>query len=204
MATTQKIGIFAGSFDPIHSGHITCAQAALDELGLHKLYFVVEPRPRYKQGVKAFEHRSAMVRLAIKDMPSFGDIVIDDPYCTTAETLPMLRKRFTSSELYLLMGDDVAQHIADWSNVATLLEHVRLAVVPRRFNKDGVMRRLERLRAVSKKPITYHVITQARSSLSSSDVRKQIKTHGKSGALHPRVQEYIYTHNLYGSSGLGS
>ncbi|MCA9332160.1 adenylyltransferase/cytidyltransferase family protein, partial [Candidatus Saccharibacteria bacterium] len=51
----KKVGIYAGSFDPIHKGHIALAEQAIQQCGQDKVFFMVEPRPRRKQGVKALE-----------------------------------------------------------------------------------------------------------------------------------------------------
>src|SRR5258708_1287895 len=90
----KKIPIFAGTFDPVHEGHLAFAQAALEE-GLEKVMFLVEPRPRRKQGVRALEHRTAMVQLAIADEPQLSTIVLEQARFSVNETLPVLRARFS-------------------------------------------------------------------------------------------------------------
>lgn len=204
MAVNQRIGVFAGSFDPVHKGHIMCAQRAMEQLGLQRVLFVVEPRPRHKQGVKAFEHRSAMVQQAIAGMDAFQHILIDDPYCTTSETLPMLRERFQGSELYLIMGDDVAEHIAQWPQVAQLLSQVQLAIMLRRFSRSELEQRLEKLATITQEKPPVHVIGGLDQTISSSEIRAELKRQGASEMVQADVLAYIRSHNLYGSSGLGS
>ncbi len=204
MAINQRIGIFAGSFDPIHKGHIMCAQRAMEQLGLQRVLFVVEPRPRRKQGVKAFEHRSAMVQRAIADFEGFQHILIDDPYCTTTETLPMLRERFQGSELYVLMGDDVAEHIAQWPQVTELLSNVQLAVILRTLKRNQLEQRLEKLATVTNQKPRVHIIDGIGAPISSSKIRAQLKHEGTSDMVQPHVLDYIRKQNLYGSSGLAS
>ncbi len=197
----QRIGVFAGSFDPVHKGHIVCAQRAMEQLGLQRVLFVVEPRPRHKQGVKAFEHRSAMMQRAIADMDAFQHILIDDPYCTTSETLPMLRERFTGSDLYIIMGDDVAEHIAQWPQAAQLLSEVELAIILRRFNQSELEQRLKKLAAITHEKPPVHLIEGNARMISSSQIRAELKSRGTSDMVQADVLEYIRSHNLYGSSG---
>lgn len=204
MATKQKIGIFAGSFDPIHEGHMACAQAAAEAAQLDLVFFIVEPRPRYKQGVKAYEHRSEMTRFALADKSSYRQIVIDEPYCTTAETIPMLENRFPGSELFLIMGDDVARRITDWSQTNVLFDHAQLLVVRRMMASRELEALFARLEAVSGKQPRYQLVNTVASTLSSSDIKRQLKAGQLPEGLHRRVSAYIKQHNLYGSTGFGS
>lgn len=204
MAVKQRIGVFAGSFDPIHKGHIMCAQRAMEQLGLQRVLFVVEPRPRHKQGVKAFEHRSAMVQRAIAEMDAFQHILIDDPYCTTSETLPMLRERFKGSDLYVIMGDDVAENIAQWPQVTQLLSQVQLAIILRRFHRSELEQRLQKLAAITHEKPPVRLIDGHTSAISSSHIRAELKRRGTSDLVQADVLEYIRSQNLYGSSGFGS
>src|SRR5688572_27140829 len=106
----MKIGIYSGTFDPIHLGHVAFAKEALKQCGLEKVYFLVEPRPRRKQGVKALEHRQAMVELAIAKEPALGSIILDHARFSVRQTLPVLQARFEGSEIVFLMGDDMLAH----------------------------------------------------------------------------------------------
>ncbi|MBI1857228.1 adenylyltransferase/cytidyltransferase family protein [Candidatus Saccharibacteria bacterium] len=118
----SRIGIYSGTFDPVHDGHIAFANAALKQCNLDKIFFLVEPRPRRKQGVKAFEHRTEMVRLAIKNEHSLGSIVLNQQRFTPADTLPLLTERFKGADLYMLIGDDMLDHLAGWPHVECLLQ----------------------------------------------------------------------------------
>ena len=200
----QNIGIFAGSFDPIHDGHLACATAAQAACSLDRVYFVVEPRPRHKQGVKALEHRTAMTRLAISDIADFRQIMIDEPYCTMNETLPMLRNRFEGDKLFFIMGDDVARHIAQWPQLEVLAEQVELVIVQRSIEPAFIECILARLKQTQGVQLRYRFITEATLQRSSLEVRQQIKRGEQPSGLHPGVWDYIQQQKLYGSSGFGS
>ena len=69
----MRVGIYPGAFDPVHKGHIAFALAAITAHQLDKVFFLPEPSPRHKQGVKALDHRVEMVRLATANDPRIGD-----------------------------------------------------------------------------------------------------------------------------------
>src|SRR5688572_18703158 len=140
----KKIGIFSGTFDPIHEGHLAFAQAALEQ-GLEKVWFLVEPRPRRKQGVRALEHRQAMVGLAIESEPKFGQIMLEQARFTAHETLPVLQARFKGRQLVLLFGDDVLSHIADWPDVQKLVQAIELMIAVRKDEAEKVVDNLKYL-----------------------------------------------------------
>lgn len=200
----QKIGVFAGSFDPVHEGHLQAAMQAQQMLLLDVVYFVVEPRPRHKQGVKAFEHRSAMVSQAIADIDVFKQIYIDEPYCTVEHTIPMLAERFPTAQLHLIMGDDVAKRLAQWARLDQLLQSVELVVVKRRYDQDEMARQLERLSVLGGWPARFHFIQHGASMASSTAIKKAIKDGVEPVGLPLSVLEYAKRYNLYGSSDLGS
>lgn len=201
----RKIGIFAGSFDPVHNGHLAAATVAAEQLDLAAVYFVVEPRPRYKQGVKSFEHRSEMVRLAVEDNPNFKQIIIDEPYCTTEDTIPMLKNRFPGNDLYLLIGDDVARRIADWSQTATLFDSVILAILQRNMQSSEITAIFDKLEAVSGRRPHYELVKNKPLNCSSSEVKRQLKSGVvPKDCLNSKVVSYMQKHNIYGSSGLAS
>jgi nicotinate-nucleotide adenylyltransferase len=204
MAVARKIGIFAGSFDPIHNGHIAAAYAANEKAQLDRLFFMVEPSPRHKQGVKAFEHRSEMVRLAIAEMPLFGSIILDQPQFTMTDTLPILQSRFAGDELYFVMGDDVAGHIVNWTDIRSMAQQLRIIVVTRSTKPSVIQEQLSSLSGVLGLSLESADVTEKQSDTSSSAIRKAVKNGQKLDTIHPGVLAYIKRHNLYGSSGLGS
>jgi nicotinate-nucleotide adenylyltransferase len=71
----NRIGIYSGTFDPVHSGHISFALQSLKAAKLDKVYFLPERRPRNKQQVEHFGHRVAMLKRAIKPYPEFNVLI---------------------------------------------------------------------------------------------------------------------------------
>jgi nicotinate-nucleotide adenylyltransferase len=132
----RKLGIFGGTFDPIHRAHLAAAQAAVKALQLDRLLFVVAGRPWQKQDrqVAAPEHRLAMVRAATAGNPVFAvsDMEVARSGLTyTLDTVRALREQYPDAELYLLVGADVAATISTWKGLPELRRQVTLAVIGR-------------------------------------------------------------------------
>jgi nicotinate-nucleotide adenylyltransferase len=195
----KRIGIFAGTFDPIHDGHIAFAQAALDQ-GIEKVMFLVEPRPRRKQGVRALEHRIAMVQLAIAKQPKMGTIMLEQARFTAHETLPVLQERFKGYKLVLLFGDDVTQHIAQWPHVTQLVESTELLIASRQANTDMLRETMHTLEHTRSLKFHYNIIKAPKEYLSASKIRLQLKRHEKPEGLPPKVYGYITQQDLYGKT----
>src|SRR3990167_415541 len=153
----KKIGIFAGTFDPVHEGHIAFAYAALEQ-GLEKVMFLPEPRPRRKQGVRALEHRIAMVQLAVAKEPRFGVIVLEQARFTAEETLPVLRARFVGYKLVLLFGDDVVAHMAGWPHIEALIQSTELMIASRHENTKELEATLQSLQKTRNIVFTYQIV----------------------------------------------
>ncbi len=202
----KRIGIYAGSFDPIHNGHLAFAQAAL-ETGLEKVMFLVEPQPWRKQGVRAHEHRVAMVRLAITHSSKFGIIITERAKVTVHETLPALQARFKGYELALLFGDDVvsymAEHIAAWPHLEDLVNSASLVIASRRQQQQAVADHLALLKRDYGLPFRYIFVEPRMEGVSSSKIRLALKKGGQVEGLPSSVMGYIKDHGLYGS-GVGA
>lgn len=199
----SKVGIFAGTFNPIHDGHLAFAQAALDA-GLEKVWFLVEPRPRRKQGVRALEHRQAMVGLAIETNPKFGQIILEQARFTPHETLPILQARFNGRDLVLLFGDDVLSHIADWPHVEKLIDSVELMIGLRKTESQKMlhsMKYLEKSRGFS---FRYTCLYPDKPLVSSSRLRLALKKRQSVTTVPPAVLDYIRKKRLYSSRTVSS
>ena len=117
----SKIGIYSGSFDPIHIGHITFALQSINEAGLTKVYFLPERMPRDKHVHEHFGHRVAMIRRAIKPHSKLALLELDDRTFSVKRTLPKLNKKFENAELVFLFGSDKVPGMTDWPDIDKLL-----------------------------------------------------------------------------------
>lgn len=200
---SHKVGVFSGTFDPVHEGHLSFARQALSVAGLDKLFFLVEPRPRRKQGVKAFEHRLGMVQLAIANEPAFGAIVLEQDRFTPTDTLPVLKARFKGAELVMLMGDDLLLHLAEWPQVETLLKAVTFVIGVRQGSLADIQARLKTIEAVKGAKLSYQLFASQLASVSSSQVRQELRRGQRPTGLPGAVWEYIQANRLY-SAGSSS
>ena len=194
----KRVGIYSGTFDPVHAGHIRFAMEAQKKYNLQKVFFLVEPRPRRKQGVKALEHRIAMVKRAIGEHDGLGLIVLEQARFTPHETLPILKARFKGEQLYMLMGEDMLDHLADWPHVEELIHAVHFVIGLRKSSDiDGVVRTIENLQATRGLRLQYSVFQAASSQVTSSEVRAQLRRGTMPQTLPKAVAEYITTEQLY-------
>ena len=118
----QRIGIFAGSFDPVHKGHVAFALQALKEAKLDNVYFLPEIQPRNKEGITHVGHRIAMLKLALAPHPNFYLLELPGRQFSVTKTLPRLEQKFAGHELFLLMGSDVYKNLSNWPNYERLLK----------------------------------------------------------------------------------
>jgi nicotinate-nucleotide adenylyltransferase len=193
----KRIGIYSGTFDPIHDGHIAFAETALALAGLDKIFFLVEPRPRRKQGVRAFEHRIAMVQLAIADHPALGTIVLEQAQFTVSETLPVLKARFKSADLHMLMGEDVLNHLASWPHVEEFVRDVTIVIGIRDKSGEKVRQQIGSLRKVRHLHPKYQMFPTESSHYNSSKIRLDLRKGRVPEGLHSDVVGYIRKEKLY-------
>ena len=130
----EAIGLMCGTFDPPHAGHIQLAQVAAEQIPLARVLFVPVGQPPHKTTLTAAPHRLAMTALAIQGVAGFeldtADIDRPPPHYT-ATLLPLLRQRYPTAELWLLMGADSWHDLPHWHNSAAIMAQCRLAVLPR-------------------------------------------------------------------------
>ena len=133
----QRVGIFGGTFDPIHVGHLVAAVNAKDALGLDRVLLVVANVPWQKADLRAVssaEDRLALVDAAVGDVPGLeaSRLEIDrggESY--TADTLSELRQSGPNDELFLIVGWDVAGDLATWERHEEIQRLATLVVVNR-------------------------------------------------------------------------
>lgn len=194
-----NVGIFSGTFDPIHNGHLQFAHDALIHAGLDKVFFMPEARPRRKQGVKAIAHRLNMVQLAVMDEPRFGVIVLEQARFTPQDTLPVLKARFQGASLHILMGDDMLKHLGDWPHVEQLINAANFIIGVRSDQNKalGLLQSIEKTRGIN---MQYQIFQSSLPTVSSSRVKAALRKKSESNKIPMEVQAYIKRHGLYSPS----
>jgi nicotinate-nucleotide adenylyltransferase len=190
-----RIGVFGGTFDPPHVGHLLMATDAREALKLDRLIFVPAGAQPFKIGtppVASGQDRLEMVRLAVADEANY---VVDDAEINrkglsfTVDTLEHLSERNPAAQLFLLLGEDVLAGFEQWRNPARIRELATLAVV-RRADASGSQ----------VDPIAPGVLTVStrRVDVSSTEVRERRRA-GKSikGLVPESVERFIDVRGLY-------
>lgn len=191
----KRVGIYAGSFDPVHAGHIAFALQALREAGLDKIYFLPERRPRNKQGVEHFGHRVAMLKRASKPHAKLDVLELEDISFTMQRTLPRLQKRFAGSQLVFLFGSDVAQQLSNWPKAENLLHSSELVVGVREGAMPAHVR--QDVNSWPTKPQKLYVFESYAPEVSSRRVREALRSQQKVSGLLASVARYANRNWLY-------
>lgn len=136
MTDTKRIGLFFGSFNPIHIGHLIIANAMVENGGLQKVWFVVSPQNPLKpsRGLLHEFDRLDMVKVAIADNYKLeaSDVEFHLPRPSyTINTLTHLRERHPSCEFKPIIGEDNLQNFGQWKNHREILDQYGLCVYPR-------------------------------------------------------------------------
>jgi nicotinate-nucleotide adenylyltransferase len=132
----MRIGIFGGTFNPIHLGHLRSAEEVCEEQGFDRVLFIPSARPPHKEAgvLVASEHRLAMVRLAIARNPRFrvSTVEIERGGCSySVDTLRTLRTRLPAAEFSFIMGLDTFREIATWKEYESIFALCDLVVTSR-------------------------------------------------------------------------
>ncbi len=199
--SAERLGIFGGSFDPPHIGHLILASEALDQLGLSKVLWVLTPDPPHKRGqaLTPLALRLEMVRAAIEDNPAFelSRVEIDRPGPHFAyETVRLLARQHPDAELVYLIGGDSLRDLPAWRDPQALLAEVASLGVLRRPRARINLDRLEtQIPGLSAK---VEFIDAPQLEISSSQVRRRAAEGGPFRYYLPeRVYRIICEHHLY-------
>jgi nicotinate-nucleotide adenylyltransferase len=185
------VGLFGGSFDPIHHGHLIVARIAAEELGLGQVRFM----PARAQPLKAGRHgagaaqRAAMVELAIAGEPGFALEPIElgrEGYSYTVDTLRALREREPGLDPVLLLGMDAAADLPRWKESAAVLDLARVTV----FARPGS--------PVLDVPGIWRVVDVPALEISATELRRRAAAGRSIRYWVPdAVADYVATHGLY-------
>ncbi|HEX7880308.1 MAG TPA: nicotinate-nucleotide adenylyltransferase [Candidatus Eisenbacteria bacterium] len=132
----MTIGVFGGTFDPIHWGHLVLAQEAMNAAGLERILFVPSAVPPHKQGreLTSWKHRMAMVRLAVDGIPGFevSDVESDPgrPHYSL-DTLERLAEHHPGDRLSFIIGSDSLLEMPGWRSPSAIVERWPLVVLAR-------------------------------------------------------------------------
>lgn len=197
MAVVERIGLFGGSFDPVHQGHLLVAQAACEELELSRLFFIPAAQSPFKpeSNPAPAKQRLRLLRLALAGQTRYE---IDEQEITrggvsyTVDTVRDYARRFPRAQLFYLIGADHIPQLPKWRSAEELARLVEFVVIPRPGEIAGLLQPPFRQRTLTGFPL----------GVSSSQIRSRIKAGLSIDMLVPAaVAEAIGNDRLYHSNG---
>lgn len=204
----RRIGLFGGTFDPPHVGHLALAEWARESLRLDRVLFVPAGVPPHKgrKHLSSVAHRVAMTRLAVRNHPAFTVLTLEarrDGPSFTVDTLRALRRRERGARIFLLMGADSLEEFSTWRDPEEILAFATLAVASRPGTSAGEdaaqwgraagagSRRLARVARIA-------WLRNPGLDLSSRAIRARVRSGRTVRYLVPdAVARYITRHRLY-------
>ena len=196
----MRIGIFGGTFNPPHLGHLICAQEAYLQLQLDQVMLIPARVPPHKpvEEEPGAEHRLELCRLAVQRDERFtvSEIEIDRPGPSyTVDTLAELHSRAPDNELFLIVGGDIAAGFAQWHQPERVLSLATLAIAKRRgTTRRSVNAALDQLKGGERAAF----FRMPRIALSSTMIRERVRAKQPIDYLVPDpVIRYIDEHHLY-------
>lgn len=193
MKTVQKIGLFGGSFDPVHLGHLLVAQAAREEVGLDRLFFIPAAQSPFKpdSAPAPAAERLRLLRLALAGKTHCE---IDEQELRrggvsyTIDTARDYARRFPGAKLFYLIGADHAPLLPKWREAAELARLVEFVAIPRPGQADAVFAPPFQGRTLKGFPL----------GVSASQIRERVKAGLPVDHLTPpAVAEAIRNYHLY-------
>lgn len=207
----RKLGIFGGTFDPVHYGHLLIAESALDSVALEQVIWVPTPHPHYRQAAR-FEHRLAMVQRAIANHPAFtiAPIAANCSATTYAiHTLLELQAVYPNTHWYWILGLDTFQTLPRWyrrQEIATscdwLVASRLLSSVHKQeqdsANPQQICEQVVQQLASEHISIKWQILQVPLFGISATLVRQYCREHRSIRYLVPEsVRIYLSEHHLY-------
>ncbi|MBT8396382.1 MAG: nicotinate-nucleotide adenylyltransferase [Gemmatimonadetes bacterium] len=196
----MRLGLFGGTFDPPHFGHLMVAQEAVDRLSLDRLVFLVAGLPPHKIGEVSSSPgiRIEMTSAAIAGNPAFQVSEVEmnrEGPSYTVDTLRHYRAEYPESDLFFLLGADQLAEFHEWQDPARIAELATLVAVGR----EGVHPTdIEPIELIQGEDLEIMSLSTIRTDISSSEIRSRVRDGRSIRYLVPdAVRRIIETHRLY-------
>jgi nicotinate (nicotinamide) nucleotide adenylyltransferase len=196
----MRVGVFGGSFDPVHFGHLRTVEGAAMKFGLERVWFVpARLSPHKTQRPTDDRHRVAMLALGIAGRPDWRlalDELDREPPSFTVDTLRGFSRRFPGDELWLLMGTDSLATFDRWREPEEIVRLARIAA----FHREPFVGDSLAVPAVPGLSGRLEVFDAGSVRISGTDLRKDLSSGASAAGRVPEsVAEYITKHGLYRS-----
>ena len=199
----QRIGIFGGSFNPLHCGHVAMARAFADELALDSVLFVPAGNPYHKAHADVGrEHRWQMVQCVTELDARFAASDVDlvrEGETYTIDTVQIFKQIYPNAQWWWLMGMDSFMALHTWKHWQALVRQVSIAVAARPGQSLRQLPAvLQGYAADALKTGSLHFLNAPEMAVSSTEIRRKIQAGADiSGDVPSAVQQYILQHGLY-------
>ena len=200
----KNIGLFGGTFDPVHNGHLHIARSFADETGLDTVVFLPAGDPYHKPQTTqtSAAHRLAMTELAAAEDVRFAvsdcDIVRGGA-TYTFDTVQIFRQQFPAARLWWLLGSDSLMKLHTWKKWQTLVKQTHIAVAMREGDSLGqTTRELHAWLGEALQNGSVRILQAPLYDISSTRIRQDIRNGSlPDGLIPPQVARYIREHGLY-------
>lgn len=187
-----RIGLFGGTFDPPHIGHLILAGEALTNLRLDKVLWILTPQSPLKDrmDISPLEQRIELLRAALRNSPGFELSLVDvnrKPPFYALDTVNLLKEATPDAEIFYVMGGDSLKNLPSWFRSAELVRKLDGLGVHRRPGADHDIDLLDRVLPGIKEKVTYFTAPQI--DISSADIRQRI--------LEGRTYRYFLTPDVF-------
>lgn len=199
----KKVGLYFGTFNPVHVGHLVIANYMADHAGLDEVWMVVSPQNPMKQRhtLLADLHRLQLVRIAVEDNPRLkaSSIEFDLPKPSyTVYTLAYLREKYPSTEFVLIMGEDNLRSLPKWKNFEEIIKSHEILVYPRLYTEDEEEAQETGELSPLLKNVRYRMMDAPVMRISASFIRKSIREgHDVRYLLTEPVERYVREMHFY-------
>jgi nicotinate-nucleotide adenylyltransferase len=197
----MRLGIYGGTFDPVHYGHLLAAEQFREQCRLERVWFMPAAVPPHKRGaaISPAKARVEMLELAAAGYPQFEisrrELERDGP-SYTVDTLSALRTEDPSRELFFLIGADSLDELPTWREPLRILELATIAVANRGDDLPALGTVSTALGTAVRERIV--VVEMPSVDLASTDIRRRVQAGRSIRYMVPRaVEEYIRQHRLY-------
>lgn len=199
----MRIGLFGGTFDPPHLGHLILAERCREAASLDEVRFLVSYQPPHKldRTMSRFDMRCEMAELATVGQPAFRVERIEaelPPPSFTAETLRVLRERQPNDDFHLIIGGDSLVDLPGWYQPQRVIAQAGIIAVPRPGIPVLTARELAGRLGVTDSMVRLSIVESPLVDISSTEIRRCVGLNQTIRYLVPRaVEEYIREKRLY-------
>ncbi len=207
---SERIGLYGGSFNPIHHGHLITARSVAEQLGMAQVVFLPSGTPPHKPAGALIEgqHRAAMVKLAIagEALFEFSDFdLVRSGASYTIQTVEHFQRRLGGEvALAWIIGADSLAELTTWYRVAELVEACRIVTATRPgWDRPDLAGLRSHLNAEQVERLREDILDTPRIDISATDIRSRVAAGRSIRFLVPEpVREYIAAHRLYAGPAL--